>query len=117
MDRLSKQDRSRLMAKIRGDSLRPEALVKAAARKMGLTFTANDKTLPGTPDLALRSRRIAIFVDGCFFHGCARCFRLPKTNAAFWRNKIDNNKRRDRRADRALRKLGWAVWRIKEHEL
>ncbi len=112
-----KQDRSRLMATIRGDSLRPETAVKAAAIRLRLAFASNDKTLPGTPDLALHSRKIAIFVDGCFWHGCARCFRLPKTRRAFWRGKIAGNRRRDRRADRALRKLGWSVWRIKEHEL
>jgi DNA mismatch endonuclease (patch repair protein) len=105
------------MATIRGDSLRPEMAVRAAAMKMGLAFTANDRTLPGTPDLALRNRRIAVFVDGCFWHRCPRCFRAPRTRRRWWLKKINANVRRDRRADRALRRMGWAVWRIREHEL
>lgn len=91
--------------------------MKLAAIRLRLTFASNDKMLPGAPDLAFWSRKVAVFVDGCFWHGCAMCFRMPKTRKAFWRDKIERNQRRDRRADRALRKLGWAVWRIKEHEL
>jgi DNA mismatch endonuclease (patch repair protein) len=56
---------------------------------------------------------VAVFVDGCFWHGCP-CKYLPRTNTAFWRNKIENNKRRDRRVSQALRREGWSVIRVKE---
>ena len=59
----------------------------------------------------------AVFVDGCFWHGCPKHGTQPKSNAAFWRKKIAGNKSRDRRVNDALRKLGWKVTRIWEHEL
>jgi DNA mismatch endonuclease (patch repair protein) len=67
----------------------------------------------GKPDFAWPGRKVAVFVDGCFWHGCT-CKYLPRTNTEFWRNKIEANKRRDRRVVRFLRKDGWTVIRIKE---
>jgi DNA mismatch endonuclease (patch repair protein) len=67
----------------------------------------------GKPDFAWPGRKVAVFVDGCFWHGC-RCKHLPSTNTEFWRNKIETNQRRDRRVARALRKDGWTVIRVKE---
>jgi DNA mismatch endonuclease (patch repair protein) len=67
----------------------------------------------GKPDFAWPGRKIAVFVDGCFWHGC-RCKTLPRTNRKFWRDKIENNRRRDRRVSRALRRDGWMVIRVKE---
>jgi len=67
----------------------------------------------GKPDFAWPGRKVAVFVDGCFWHGCS-CKTLPRTNTEFWRNKIETNKRRDRRISRTLRKEGWTVIRIKE---
>lgn len=73
--------------------------------------------LPGTPDFVFPARRIAIFLDGCFWHGCPRCLRLPASNRAYWAAKIDRNRRRDRRTTRELRNRGWRVFRIWEHAL
>jgi DNA mismatch endonuclease, patch repair protein len=67
----------------------------------------------GRPDFAWPGRKVAVFVDGCFWHGC-RCKSLPRTNAEFWRNKIETNQRRDRRVARSLRLDGWIVVRIRE---
>jgi DNA mismatch endonuclease (patch repair protein) len=67
----------------------------------------------GKPDFAWPGKMVAVFVDGCFWHGCS-CKTLPQTNTGFWRNKIETNKRRDRRVSRALRKAGWTVIRIRE---
>ena len=67
----------------------------------------------GRPDFAWPGRKVAVFVDGCFWHGC-RCKRLPKNNAAFWRKKIEGNRRRDKRISGTLRRQGWKVIRIKE---
>ena len=69
------------------------------------------------PDFVFPRLRVAVFVDGCFWHGCRRHATQPKTNAAFWRDKITCNKARDRQVNRHLRKLGWNVVRIWEHEL
>lgn len=69
------------------------------------------------PDFVFRHLRVALFVDGCFWHGCPKHATQPKTNAAFWRDKIAANRARDRRVTRVLRALGWRVLRIWEHEL
>ena len=69
------------------------------------------------PDFVFRERRLALFVDGCFWHGCPQHATQPKNNAAFWRKKIAANKTRDRLVSRSLRQDGWCVLRIWEHEL
>jgi DNA mismatch endonuclease (patch repair protein) len=68
----------------------------------------------GTPDFAWPGLRIAVFVDGCFWHGCTRCKDLPRSNTDFWKNKIETNKRRDHKVSARLRRAGWIVLRIKE---
>jgi DNA mismatch endonuclease, patch repair protein len=68
----------------------------------------------GKPDFAWPRRKIAIFVDGCFWHGCTKCSSLPTSNVKFWKNKIETNRRRDRRVTRILRGQGWRVLRIWE---
>ena len=73
--------------------------------------------LPGRPDLVFRNAKVAFFVDGCFWHGCPRCYRQPKSNIAFWRNKVRQNMERDRQVGRMLRKSGWRVVRVWEHAL
>jgi DNA mismatch endonuclease (patch repair protein) len=73
--------------------------------------------LPGKPDFVFRGAKLAIFVDGCFWHGCPEHLVWPKTNAAFWRRKITRNRERDREVNRLLRARGWRVLRIWEHEL
>ena len=74
-------------------------------------------TLLGRPDFAFPVQKLAIFIDGCFWHGCPRHFQSPVSNAAFWRTKIARNRQRDRDVARRLRAKGWKVIRIWEHEL
>lgn len=69
------------------------------------------------PDFVFRRLRVAVFVDGCFWHGCPRHFIKPKGNAKFWRDKIATNRARDRKVNRSLRSMGWKVARVWEHEL
>ena len=71
----------------------------------------------GTPDFAWPGRKIAVFVDGCFWHGCSKCKYLPRTNVSFWRNKIQANQARDKRVRRTLRNQGWTIFRFWEHEV
>ena len=73
--------------------------------------------LPGTPDLAFIGRKVAIFADGCFWHGCPEHYTCPVRNASFWRRKIKRNLSRDRKANQNLADLGWSVIRIWEHEI
>jgi DNA mismatch endonuclease (patch repair protein) len=71
----------------------------------------------GEPDLLIRNGRIAVFVDGCFWHGCPKCGHIPKTNKAYWRAKIARNRARDARITRRLRKVGFSVVRLWECDL
>jgi DNA mismatch endonuclease (patch repair protein) len=72
--------------------------------------------LPGRPDLVLPRRGVVVFVHGCFWHGCPRHFTEPVHNRLWWREKIAANRRRDRRKEESLRRLGWSVVNVWEHE-
>jgi DNA mismatch endonuclease, patch repair protein len=77
----------------------------------------NASYLPGKPDVVVPSLGLCIFVDGCFFHGCPRHYRVPRTRSEYWAAKVARNQARDRRHARELRTGGWAVWRFWEHDL
>ena len=89
----------------------------ALFRAHGITGWRRHLPLPGRPDFAFPKLRVVIFVDGCFWHGCPRHGTQPRTNARFWREKIARNRQRDREVTRELRRRGWRVVRIWEHEL
>jgi len=99
------------MALARSRDTRPEVLLRSLVAAAGVRFRKINDDLPGSPDMANRSRRWAIFMHGCFWHGHARCGKAAPTkrNQAFWREKLVRNKRRDRRVVRALRRLGFDV--------
>jgi len=106
------------MARVRRSGTAPEAVLRTALLRAGLRNRINAGTgLPGTPDFALRRLKIAVFVDGCFWHGCPQHGTMPKTNKAFWAAKIRRNRQRDRQVDRLLKRLGWSVIRVWEHEV
>jgi DNA mismatch endonuclease (patch repair protein) len=71
----------------------------------------------GNPDFVFHAQRLCVFVDGCFWHGCPKCYRRPATNQAFWDVKVQRNKARDKEVNKELRRLGWTVIRIWEHQL
>jgi DNA mismatch endonuclease (patch repair protein) len=73
--------------------------------------------LVGKPDFIFHRERVAIFVDGCFWHGCPTHYKAPSTRSSFWRTKVNTNRARDLRVAKALRRQGWRVLRIWEHEL
>lgn len=107
------------MSRIRSSGSRPELVLRGLVRQVsdGARLRYNHSGLPGSPDVAVPSLRLAVFMEGCFWHGCPRHGRIPKTNVAFWREKISRNIRRDRRNRAELRRLGWTVWRVWEHDL
>lgn len=103
--------RSALMRRVKAKHSKPELAVRRLAHRMGYRFRLHGKSLPGTPDLVFASRRKVIFVHGCFWHrhkGCVRC-TTPKTRAAYWANKFEQNTKRDRRNIGLLRQAGWEV--------
>jgi DNA mismatch endonuclease (patch repair protein) len=92
-----------------------ELAVRRVLRAEGLRFTTQTRYLPGTPDF-LVAARLAIFVDGCFWHGCSTHFTVPRRNRHWWRRKIAANRRRDARKDRQLRHLGYSILHVWEHD-
>ena len=127
-DVFSQAKRSAVMARIRSRGNRATELVLAALlRRHGLTgwrrhleigaAAAGRGRFRVRPDFVFRRERLALFVDGCFWHGCPRHGALPAGNRAFWRRKLAGNRARDRRVNRILRRLGWGVVRVWEHEL
>jgi DNA mismatch endonuclease (patch repair protein) len=108
--------RSFNMARIRRSNTKPELLLGEYLRAAGLRYKAQAR-LPGRPDVVFTKARVAIFVDGCFWHGCQRHLKWPKSNAHFWRKKILSNVARDKSVRATLRKEGWRVVRLWEHEL
>jgi DNA mismatch endonuclease (patch repair protein) len=114
MDHVSKETRSKIMAavKSRGNKSTEAALSKLF-REAGLRGYRKHWPVDGTPDFAWPGLKVAVFVDGCFWHGC-RCKCLPRTHRKFWMEKIGNNQRRDRRVAQRLRRAGWRVMRVKE---
>lgn len=117
-DTLTKEMRSAVMSKIRSRGNRSTEIAAAALlRRSRVKGWRRHVALPGRPDFTFRSARVAIFIDGCFWHGCPKHFRAPKSNEAFWTAKIARNKSRDREVGRKLRALGWRVVRIWEHEV
>ena len=117
MDHVPKEVRSRIMAAVRsrGNTTTERPLAKLLW-SAGLRGYRKHWNVPGKPDFAWPGRKIAVFVDGCFWHGC-QCKRLPRTRTTFWRTKILRNQRRDRQVSRRLRKDGWVVIRVRECEL
>ena len=99
---------------------RPLLAADAGARLFrveGITGWRRHTALVGRPDFAFRSQRVAVFVDGCFWHGCPKHANMPANNRAFWMKKLTGNQNRDRLVTRTLRKEGWRVVRVWEHEL
>lgn len=117
-DIITKKRRSEVMAAVRsrGNSA-TELVLGTLLRKLGITGWRRHVGLPGRPDFTFRASRLLVFVDGCFWHGCAKHCRVHATNRNYWLRKIQGNRSRDRAVSQALRKAGWRVLRIWEHEL
>jgi DNA mismatch endonuclease (patch repair protein) len=127
-DVYTRAERSALMAKVRGrGNLTTEGALAKVFRAEGWAGWRRQRPIGGRvgegarfrvrPDFVFAARRLAVFVDGCFWHGCPRHGTRPRGNAAFWREKFRRNRARDRRDTRRLRREGWRVVRLWEHEL
>lgn len=117
-DIISKAKRSEVMSRIHGDGNKDTELALAKAMRVyGITGWRRNQCVFGKPDFVFRKPRVAVFVDGCFWHGCPKHFKLPASNRDFWARKHAANKRRDFLVSRTLRAQGWRVLRIWEHDL
>jgi len=115
-DVLTPAQRRYCMSQIRGKNTKPEIYLRRALSAIGLRYRLKN-VLPGKPDIVFPAKRVAVFVDGCFWHGCPRHSVRPKSNRKFWDTKIKTNKKRDENVNKLLKKCGWRVIRIWEHEI
>jgi DNA mismatch endonuclease (patch repair protein) len=117
-DVFTKAKRSEVMSRIRGRGNKDTelALVKLF-RQHRITGWRRCRPVFGKPDFVFPDPKVAVFVDGCFWHGCPKHATKPRNNAAFWQKKLAANQARDRRVNRTLRRDGWRVLRIWEHDL
>lgn len=104
-------ERSFIMSRVGTKDTGPELALRRLLWARGARFRCHARRLPGTPDLSNARARVAVFVDGCFWHGCPRHFRVPKTRADFWGAKIERNRAR-REAVRAAYPAGWRVFEV-----
>jgi len=117
-DVFTKKKRSEVMSRIRGRGNKETELALAKLmRRNRITGWRRNQPVFGKPDFIFRRVRLALFVDGCFWHACPKHSNLPVNNRPFWRRKLSSNKKRDLLVIRTLRKTGWTVLRIWEHEL
>src|SRR5689334_4318438 len=109
--------RSEQMARIRSSNTAPEQLLRAALRSEGLRFRIGTCAPGSRPDVVFAGRRVAVFIDGCFWHGCPEHYLRPRSRPDYWAVKLATYVERDRRQTAELTSLGWRVCRVWEHEV
>jgi DNA mismatch endonuclease (patch repair protein) len=116
MDKLTPDERSALMSRVKAKDSRAEMAVRSLAHRMGFRFRLHVADLPGKPDLVFRGLSKIVFIHGCFWHGhnCRAGKNTPASNRAYWSQKLERNKIRDRRNAARLRRTGWGVMTIWE---
>ncbi len=116
MDNLTKDQRSFNMSRIRSQWTTPERVIHNRLKGRKIKHKMHPK-LEGCPDLILKDKKTAVFIHGCFWHKCPKCYRKPKSNETYWMPKIKTNVKRDRKNSAVLKNEGWNVVVIWEHEL
>ena len=117
MDRHSRDVRSRVMSKIVRENTGPERLLRRALTARGVRYRLHGR-LPGRPDIVFNRSKLAVFVDGCFWHSCKKCnIPRPRSNKTYWLPKLARNQQRDRRVNMQLVRRGWSVVRLWEHQV
>lgn len=117
VDVLTPAQRKLNMSKIKGKDTSPEMRIRKLLFSNGVRGYRINYNLPGKPDIAFPRKRVAIFIDGCFWHKCPIHFQEPDTRKEFWIKKIDRNVERDKEINRKLEETGWEVIRIWEHQV
>jgi DNA mismatch endonuclease, patch repair protein len=116
-DVLTPEQRSFNMSRIRGSNTGPERIVRKGLRAARIAGYKTHSSLPGKPDIVFPKAKLAVFVDGCFWHGCPEDYHEPETRREFWKRKIGRNITRDREVNATLVGQGWNVMRIWEHQV
>ena len=105
------------MSRIRSKNTTPELVLRKALWAAGIRYRVDYKTPAGRADVAFVTKKVAVFVDGCFWHGCPKHYVAPRSRTDFWSAKLSENVARDRRQTRQLESIGWRVVRVWEHEV
>lgn len=115
MDKFSKQTRSKIMSSIKSKNTKPEILLRKLLWENGFRYRLHygEEKI----DIAFPSKKLAVFVDGCFWHRCPQHSHLPKSNRSYWLPKLMKNKKRAKDKDKRLKKDGWKVIHVWEHNL
>lgn len=116
-DNMTPEQRSQTMSRIRKTDTKPELIVRRLCFARGLRYRKYDARLPGNPDLVFAGTRVVVFVDGDFWHGWQFHRWKHKLSSEYWKKKIRGNMERDRRNRALLRRDGWTVIRVWEHEV
>jgi len=111
-----KETRSKVMSNIRSKNTKPEMLLRKALWKEGCRYKLHYKLI-GKPDIVFVSKKVAVFIDGCFWHKCSSCYKEPKSNREYWLPKLERNVKRAKEVSHQLKKVGWNVIRIWEHDV
>lgn len=115
-DDMTKKQRSKTMSRIRSKWTKQEKTIHIALRELGINHEMHPK-IPGNPDLVVPAQKVAVFLNGCFWHKCPKCFKAPKSNQGYWIPKLEKNVKRDAENIKKVRNSGWKVKVIWEHEI
>lgn len=115
MDTINKKSRSAVMARVRSTNTRFEQRIMKELRKRGKSFIRY-ANIAGKPDIVAKRKRVAVFLDSCFWHGCRWHCRVPKSRRGYWNAKIKGNRDRAKIVNKILRKDGWLIVRFWEHQ-
>lgn len=117
-DVFTKEKRSEVMSRIKGKGNKDTELAMIQILRINhISGWRRNQAILGKPDFIFRKNKVALFVDGCFWHGCPKHSNMPRNNREFWEKKLQGNKNRDKLVSRELEKMGWKVIRVWEHEL
>lgn len=116
-DVLTQEQRKFNMSRIKGKNTGPEVKLRKMLYARGLRGYRLHYNLPGKPDIIFTKKKIAVFIDGCFWHKCPICFQEPETRKEFWMKKIQSNVERDEKVNELLKTDGWNVIRFWEHDV
>lgn len=117
MDTVTKQRRSEIMSRIKSKGSKIEKSLMRDLGKAKFRYKKHVSNLPGKPDIAFVDKKVVVFVDSCFWHGCRWHGTMPTSNKNFWIKKISSNKARDKKTNLEYKKMGWKVIRLWEHTL
>lgn len=117
MDTVTPSTRSRIMRQVKSKETKLETHFRSLLWRHGLRYRKNNSKLYGKPDLSFKAKKLVVFIDSCFWHGCALHLRMPASNLSYWQSKIDRNVKRDQEVNKHYLAKGWFIVRVWEHDL